>query len=222
MRDCYRSPRDRVCGRAAILISRSSLRICPEERRWVAGFPRELERNAQCNQWYCGHRKQKILNVDWFWSQKLKRKTALTALCGTSPVTDRLVCVLVFHFAAPLFTTEPHGKGGMLKYLIRPNQNDSVEGEPAQKKAKDVNGEEDGGPLPSTFLSWNANSFANRCKNPDHISEFARVVEEHDPDIIAIQEVRLMAAAPFGAKRGDGKPRNRSALREDDNKTKDE
>ena len=38
---------------------------------------------------------------------------------------------------------------------------------------------------PSTFMTWNANSFLLRMKKDGH--DFRKLVEQHDPDIIAIQ-----------------------------------
>ena len=43
---------------------------------------------------------------------------------------------------------------------------------------------------PSTFMTWNANSFLLRMKMDAH--DFRKLVEQHDPDIIAIQ-VRMVA-----------------------------
>ncbi|KAL3695253.1 hypothetical protein R1sor_009329 [Riccia sorocarpa] len=67
-------------------------------------------------------------------------------------------------------------------------------GAPAKKQAiQESNGLEDGQVNePSKFLSWNANSFLLRLKNDR--AEFLALLEKFDPDVIAIQEVRLPAA----------------------------
>ncbi|GAB4860534.1 hypothetical protein Ancab_035694 [Ancistrocladus abbreviatus] len=62
---------------------------------------------------------------------------------------------------------------------------------------------------PLRFLTWNANSFLLRVKN--NWPEFSKFVERLDPDIIAIQEVRMPAA---GAKDG---PKNQGELKDDTN-----
>ncbi|KAL2243001.1 UNVERIFIED_CONTAM: DNA-(apurinic or apyrimidinic site) lyase [Sesamum indicum] len=50
---------------------------------------------------------------------------------------------------------------------------------------------------PLKFLTWNANSFLLRIKN--NWTEFSKFVESLDPDVIAIQEVRMPAAGSKGA-----------------------
>lgn len=50
---------------------------------------------------------------------------------------------------------------------------------------------------PLKFLTWNANSFLLRVKN--NWPEFTKFVETLDPDVIAIQEVRMPAAGTKGS-----------------------
>lgn len=50
-----------------------------------------------------------------------------------------------------------------------------------------TSGSEGTGRSPSSFMSWNTNSFIIRMKS--NKQEVVRFVEQHDPDLIAIQEV---------------------------------
>ncbi|KAI5665007.1 hypothetical protein M9H77_24330 [Catharanthus roseus] len=67
---------------------------------------------------------------------------------------------------------------------------------------------------PLKFLTWNANSFLLRIKN--NWSEFTKFVENLDPDVIAIQEVRMPAAGAKGA------PKNPRELKDDTNSSREE
>ncbi|KAL8230562.1 hypothetical protein R6Q57_000340 [Mikania cordata] len=67
---------------------------------------------------------------------------------------------------------------------------------------------------PTKFLTWNANSFLLRVKN--NWPEFTKFIDAIDPDVIAIQEVRMPAA---GAK---GSPKNPSELKDDNNSSREE
>lgn len=67
---------------------------------------------------------------------------------------------------------------------------------------------------PLKFLTWNANSFLLRAKND--WPEFSKFVENLDPDIIAIQEVRMPAA---GSK---GTPKNPRELKDDTSSSREE
>ncbi|KAL1810388.1 hypothetical protein ACET3Z_027378 [Daucus carota] len=67
---------------------------------------------------------------------------------------------------------------------------------------------------PTKFLTWNANSFLLRVKN--NWPEFTKLLQESDPDVIAIQEVRLPAA---GAK---GNPKNPRELKDDTSSSREE
>ncbi|KAI3931431.1 hypothetical protein MKX01_040348, partial [Papaver californicum] len=55
---------------------------------------------------------------------------------------------------------------------------------------------------PLKFISWNANSFLLRVKN--NWPEFTKFVETFDPDVIAIQEVRMPAAGSKGGPKIQG------------------
>ncbi|KAK6123686.1 hypothetical protein DH2020_042568 [Rehmannia glutinosa] len=67
---------------------------------------------------------------------------------------------------------------------------------------------------PLKFLTWNANSFLLRIKN--NWTEFSKFVENLDPDVIALQEVRMPAAGPKGA------PRNPRELKDDTSSSREE
>lgn len=60
---------------------------------------------------------------------------------------------------------------------------------------------------PTVLCCWNANSLLNRLKSDAALVK--AFLEERRPDILFVSEVRMAAAAPPGAKRGDGKPRRR-------------
>ena len=51
---------------------------------------------------------------------------------------------------------------------------------------------------PKSFMTWNCNSFLGRMRKELDKKSFLRYVEDHDPDIIALQETWLPAAAPIG------------------------
>ncbi|KAL6518204.1 DNA-(apurinic or apyrimidinic site) endonuclease [Orobanche minor] len=67
---------------------------------------------------------------------------------------------------------------------------------------------------PSKFLTWNANSFLLRIKN--NWSEFSTFIENFDPDVIALQEVRMPAAGAEGA------PKNRREIKYDTCRSREE
>ncbi|KAI4336264.1 hypothetical protein L6164_014810 [Bauhinia variegata] len=67
---------------------------------------------------------------------------------------------------------------------------------------------------PSKFLTWNANSLYLRVKN--NWSEFSKFVMSFDPDVIAIQEVRMPAAGSKGA------PKSPGELKDDTNPSRQE
>ncbi|KAF5183977.1 DNA-(apurinic or apyrimidinic site) lyase [Thalictrum thalictroides] len=67
---------------------------------------------------------------------------------------------------------------------------------------------------PSKFMTWNANSFLLRVKN--NWPEFSKFLEKLDPDVIAIQEVRMPAA---GSK---GSPKNPGELKDDTSSSREE
>ncbi|XXG62402.1 hypothetical protein AAC387_Pa05g0764 [Persea americana] len=87
----------------------------------------------------------------------------------------------------------------------------------AEAKAEDERKEEaaEGSPKePLKFLTWNANSFLLRAKN--NWPELSKLVEKLDPDVIAIQEVRMPAAGSKGA------PKNPGELKDDTSSSRDE
>ncbi|KAL2482670.1 DNA-(apurinic or apyrimidinic site) lyase [Forsythia ovata] len=67
---------------------------------------------------------------------------------------------------------------------------------------------------PLKFLTWNANSFLLRIKN--NWPEFSKFIENHDPDVIAIQEVRMPAAGSKGA------PKNPREFKDDTKSSREE
>ncbi|KAJ0974644.1 hypothetical protein J5N97_016609 [Dioscorea zingiberensis] len=67
---------------------------------------------------------------------------------------------------------------------------------------------------PLNFLTWNANSLLLRVKN--NWPEFSKFVQTLDPDVIAMQEVRMPAAGSKGA------PKNPSELKDDTSSSRDE
>ncbi|XP_022865142.1 DNA-(apurinic or apyrimidinic site) lyase [Olea europaea var. sylvestris] len=67
---------------------------------------------------------------------------------------------------------------------------------------------------PLKYLTWNANSFLLRVKND--WPEFSKFIENYDPDVIAIQEVRMPAAGSKGA------PKNPRELKDDTKPSREE
>ncbi|KAK4756135.1 hypothetical protein SAY87_009892 [Trapa incisa] len=67
---------------------------------------------------------------------------------------------------------------------------------------------------PLKFVTWNANSFLLRVKN--NWPEFTKFVSHLDPDVIAIQEVRMPAAGSKGA------PKNPGELKDDTSSAREE
>ncbi|XP_039146240.1 DNA-(apurinic or apyrimidinic site) endonuclease [Dioscorea cayenensis subsp. rotundata] len=67
---------------------------------------------------------------------------------------------------------------------------------------------------PLKFLTWNANSLLLRVKN--NWAEFSKFIQTLDPDVIAIQEVRMPAAGSKGA------PKNPSELKDDTSASREE
>ena len=76
------------------------------------------------------------------------------------------------------------------------------------------------GPVPRSFLSLNVNGLFLRVEQKeggwmDGVGDLVRRLE---PDVIAMQEVKLTAKAPKGAKRGDGAARERDKPHDNDSK----
>ncbi|XP_021762044.1 DNA-(apurinic or apyrimidinic site) lyase-like [Chenopodium quinoa] len=105
-----------------------------------------------------------------------------------------------------------------MKRFFQPIEKDGSSKKPALS-TKDDNEEEereskDDGKEPLKFLTWNANSLLLRAKN--NWSEFSKLVSSLDPDIIAIQEVRMPAAGSKGASKNQGE------LKDDTNASREE
>ncbi|CAN1294230.1 DNA-(apurinic or apyrimidinic site) endonuclease [Linum perenne] len=67
---------------------------------------------------------------------------------------------------------------------------------------------------PLKFVTWNANSFLLRVKN--NWPEFSNLVSRIDPDVIAVQEVRMPAAGSKGA------PKNPGEIKDDTSSSREE
>ncbi|KAJ7515362.1 hypothetical protein O6H91_22G011400 [Diphasiastrum complanatum] len=93
------------------------------------------------------------------------------------------------------------------KMTIKP-PNDAAAGAAAAAPEPPVDGD-DAWREPSKFMSWNANSLLLRLKK--NREELMGLVQRLDPDIIAIQEVRIPAA---GRK---GEPKNQGDIKDDTN-----
>jgi exodeoxyribonuclease III len=84
----------------------------------------------------------------------------------------------------------------------------------ASKRQRTDEGECDSplaGPLPCSFLSLNVNGLKTRVEQADGawLRGIGELVKRLEPDVIAMQEVKLTAKALQGAKKGDGQPRER-------------
>lgn len=104
---------------------------------------------------------------------------------------------------------QPVGKDGSTAKKPTPsplkkddNNDDKTSGEDSTKKE------------PLKFLTWNANSFLLRVKND--FPDFSNFISAFDPDIIAIQEVRMPAAGSKGA------PKNPGELKDDTSASREE
>ena len=91
----------------------------------------------------------------------------------------------------------------MLKYLNKRQRTDEGAGHAPENPHA--------GPLPRTFLSLNVNGLKTRVAQEDGawLRGIGALVERLEPDVIAMQEAKLTAKAPPGAKRGDDKKRER-------------
>ncbi|KAK2968250.1 hypothetical protein RJ640_030300 [Escallonia rubra] len=113
-----------------------------------------------------------------------------------------------------------------MKRFFQPIQRDGSLKKPTLSSSCSLNGDQETGECtpddekkkrkkePSKFLTWNANSFLLRVKN--NWPEFTKLVETLDPDVIAIQEVRIPAAGAKGA------PKNPKELKDDTNSSREE
>lgn len=97
---------------------------------------------------------------------------------------------------------QPIQKDGSSKKTKPDNEEDETQTEDAHRRE------------PLKFLTWNANSLLLRAKN--NWPEFSNLVSTLDPDIIAIQEVRMPSAGSKGA------PKNQGELKDDTNASREE
>lgn len=69
------------------------------------------------------------------------------------------------------------------------------------------------------IVTMNSNSLANRISDKKHHAEFRAFMEEHTPDVVAVQEVRLPAKS-FSSKpkKNDGSKRDRTKIDDKDSK----
>ncbi|KAI3892990.1 hypothetical protein MKX03_008988 [Papaver bracteatum] len=70
---------------------------------------------------------------------------------------------------------------------------------------------------PLKFISWNANSFLLRVKN--NWTEFTKFIATFDPDVIAIQEVRMPAAGSKGGPKIQGEVKDDSSSSREEKQT---
>ncbi|KAJ4712493.1 DNA-(apurinic or apyrimidinic site) lyase [Melia azedarach] len=107
-----------------------------------------------------------------------------------------------------------------MKRFFKPIEKDGSAKKPALFPSKkdgdnpEINNEETSKKDPLKFVSWNANSLLLRVKND--WPEFSKFVTTFDPDVIAIQEVRMPAAGPKDA------PKNPGELKDDTKPSREE
>ncbi|KAL9314041.1 hypothetical protein ACSQ67_019493 [Phaseolus vulgaris] len=83
-----------------------------------------------------------------------------------------------------------------------------------RENENDAEAEENKKKEPLKFMTWNANSFLLRVKN--NWPNFTNLITTFDPDVIAIQEVRMPAAGAKGASKVQGEIKDdTSAAREE-------
>ncbi|TXG51347.1 hypothetical protein EZV62_023871 [Acer yangbiense] len=104
-----------------------------------------------------------------------------------------------------------------MKRFFKPIEKDGSAKKPALSPAKkETENEEENKKKrePLKFLTWNANSLLLRVKN--NWPDFSNFVTTFDPDVIAIQEVRMPAAGSKGA------PKNPGELKDDTGPSREE
>eukprot|EP00873_Tetraselmis_striata_P011720 jgi/Tetstr1/431984/TSEL_021461.t1 len=96
----------------------------------------------------------------------------------------------------------------MHKFLKRPADGGGAAGSEGKAAKLDDGG---GGPVPEprTLMTWNCNGLTGRANSEAQAEALRAMVATHAPDVLALQEVRMPASAPKGAKKGDGQPRSR-------------
>jgi hypothetical protein len=87
------------------------------------------------------------------------------------------------------------------------NENENEEEEKVETKKE-----------PLKFMTWNANSLFLRVKN--NWSEFSNFITTFDPDVIAIQEVRMPAAS--SSSNSKSAPKNQAEIKDDTNSSREE
>lgn len=110
----------------------------------------------------------------------------------------------------------------MLRFLKRPGDADDTLQKRPRTASDAAQVDNPDAPEPATFLTWNANSLPTRCKGSADIKDFCRLIEQLEPDVVALQEVRMTAHAPDKAKKGDGQLRDRGRPRDNDKASKEE
>ncbi|KAA8540728.1 hypothetical protein F0562_024353 [Nyssa sinensis] len=106
---------------------------------------------------------------------------------------------------------KPVEKDGSFK---KPNLSSSPSNKNGDENSEVLDDEKNKKKEPLKFLTWNANSFLIRVKND--WPEFTKFVASLDPDVIAIQEVRMPAAGSKGA------PKNPGELKDDTSSSREE
>ncbi|XP_057791512.1 DNA-(apurinic or apyrimidinic site) endonuclease [Salvia miltiorrhiza] len=104
--------------------------------------------------------------------------------------------------------------GSFKKPALSPLSSPAKDSEKPTENAAATENNETSKKEPSKFLTWNANSLLLRIKN--NWTEFSKFVENLDPDVIAIQEVRMPAAGSKGA------PRNPREFKDDTSSSREE
>ena len=65
---------------------------------------------------------------------------------------------------------------------------------------------------PRKVVTWNCNGLTSRLSSSSDLAGFVGFVQREAPDVVFLQETRMPAAAPPGAKPGDGQQRNRAKV----------
>uniref|UniRef100_A0A0G4IED9 Endonuclease/exonuclease/phosphatase domain-containing protein n=1 Tax=Chromera velia CCMP2878 TaxID=1169474 RepID=A0A0G4IED9_9ALVE len=75
---------------------------------------------------------------------------------------------------------------------------------------------------PRVIVSWNVNGLIQRVKIQSQWEEFRAFVKREQPDVICIQETKLVAKGNLGAKKGDGSKRWQGELNTNDKTSQEE
>eukprot|EP00439_Symbiodinium_sp_Y106_P058311 s4639_g8.t1 len=112
----------------------------------------------------------------------------------------------------------------MDRFLVRRPKPDGCTGvsqdaEASPKRQRTHSAQDDAAPGaeasgdPQKIISWNVNGLAVQLRN--NWSLIKQFLENEEPDVLCLQEVRLPAAGPKGCKRGDGQKRSRREAKYD-------